>query len=54
MPIVPHKARKVCLVCGKPSPRTICDVCARRLKSEALRNEIQDEKEGKRHFSFPE
>jgi hypothetical protein len=51
MPVPKHA---VCIVCGKPSHGTICDVCARRLKKEALRNEIQDVKEGKRHSSFPE
>lgn len=50
----PKPMQGVCMVCGKPSNRTICVVCANRLKREALRNEIEDEKQGKRHSSFPE
>jgi hypothetical protein len=37
-----------CLMCGKPSLRLICALCAGRLKREALRGEIEDEKQGKR------
>ncbi len=40
--------RTLCLVCGRPTPRLICTLCAARLKREALREEIEDEKHGKR------
>ena len=40
--------RTLCLVCGRPSLRPICTLCAARLKREALREEIEDEKHGKR------
>lgn len=42
------KYRHVCLVCGTPSTRLICLLCAERLRREALREEIEDEKRGKR------
>jgi hypothetical protein len=38
----------ICLMCGKPSLRVICPLCAGRLRREALREEIGDEKHGKR------
>lgn len=41
--------RPLCLVCGRPvGVRLICSVCAARLRREALREEIEDEKQGKR------
>ena len=42
------RAKAVCLICGKPSIRMICLLCAGRLCREALREEIDDEKHGKR------
>lgn len=42
------RSKPVCLTCGKPSLRLICPLCAGRLRREALREEIQDEKQGKR------
>lgn len=42
------RSRAVCLICGKPSLRMICPLCARRLRYEALEEEIADEKQGKR------
>ena len=42
------RLRTLCLVCGRPSLRPICALCAARLKREALREEIEDEKHGKR------
>jgi hypothetical protein len=35
-------------MCGRPSQRIICVLCASRLRREALREEIEDEKQGKR------
>jgi tight adherence protein C len=32
------KKRQVCLVCGQPSTKTICDACSDRLRAEALDN----------------
>ena len=40
------RLRTLCLVCGRPSLRPICALCAARLKREALREEIEDEKHG--------
>lgn len=47
---MPNKIRSkaVCLMCGKPSVRLICLLCASRLRKEALREEIEDERQGKR------
>jgi len=42
------RLRTRCLVCGRPSLRLVCAVCAVRLKREALHEEIEDEKQGKR------
>ena len=42
------RSKSVCLMCGKPSLRLICVLCAGRLRREALREEIGDEKQGKR------
>lgn len=42
------RSKSVCLICGKPSVRVICILCAGRLRREALREEIGDEKHGKR------
>lgn len=42
------RSKEVCLMCGKPSVRLICLLCASRLRKEALREEIEDERQGKR------
>lgn len=42
------RSRAVCLLCGKPSLRLFCPVCAKRVRREALQEEIADEKQGKR------
>jgi hypothetical protein len=36
--------RQVCLLCGKPSSKTICDACADRLRGEALEKKKKEEK----------
>jgi hypothetical protein len=41
-------SKAVCLLCGKPALLLICPLCARRLRREALREEIAHEKHGKR------
>ena len=41
-------SKSLCLICGKPSVRLVCLQCAARLRREALREEIEDEKHGKR------
>lgn len=42
------RSKAVCLICGKPALPLICPLCAGRLRREALREEIEDEKQGKR------
>lgn len=42
------RSKAICLICGKPSLRIICALCAGRLRREALHEEIEDEKHGKR------
>lgn len=48
-----QKNKHRCPVCGRASTRLICALCAERLRREALHEEIEDEKQGKRpaHFS---
>jgi hypothetical protein len=36
-----------CVVCGKPSPTTICPHCQARIQGEAVDKKIQIEKKGK-------
>jgi hypothetical protein len=43
-----YSSKALCLICGKPSLRLICLPCAARLRREALHEEIEDEKRGKR------
>jgi hypothetical protein len=42
----------VCQVCGKRSLSLICHGCAERLRREAFRNDIEDEKQCKPHSHF--
>jgi predicted nucleic acid-binding Zn ribbon protein len=42
--VVAEKQHQVCLICGKPSPKTICDACADRLRGEALEKKKKEEK----------
>lgn len=48
MPNKKIRSRAICLLCGKPSLRLICPLCAGRLRHEALEEEIADERQGKR------
>jgi hypothetical protein len=41
---VPEKKKPVCMMCGKPSEKTICNACAERLRGEALNRKKKDEK----------
>jgi hypothetical protein len=43
-----NERNRKCLLCGRPTIRMFCLLCAARLRREALRNEIEDEKEGKK------
>jgi ribosomal protein L32 len=38
------RSKAVCLMCGQPALPLICSLCARRLRREALLEEIEDEK----------
>ena len=40
----PEHAKQVCNLCGKPSPDTICDACADRVRAEALDRKKHEEK----------
>jgi len=42
------RSKAVCLMCGQPALPLICPLCSRRLRREALREEIEDERQGKR------
>ena len=37
-----HKA--VCMLCGKPSGKSICDACAQRVQSEHLDKKLKRDK----------
>ena len=36
--------KQVCLICGKPSIKTICDACSDKVRGEALNRKKKDEK----------
>lgn len=36
--------KQICLICAKPSTKTICDACAERLRGEALDQKKKNEK----------
>ena len=36
--------QQVCLICGKPSAKSICAACADKLRGEALNKKKKDEK----------
>jgi recombinational DNA repair protein RecR len=40
----PEHANEVCNICGKPSPNTICDACADRVRADALDRKKHEEK----------
>lgn len=44
--MVSNKKHEVCLVCGQPSPKVICALCARKLTEEAqhVHNRREQEK----------
>lgn len=44
--------RRKCLLCGRPTMQLVCLFCAARLRREALRIEIEDEKKGKKPHHF--
>jgi hypothetical protein len=38
-----EKGRQVCLICGKPLPKSICQPCSDRLRGEALKKKKKEE-----------
>ncbi len=36
--------KQVCMLCGKPSTKTICQACAEKLRGEALNKKKKEEK----------
>jgi hypothetical protein len=41
--IVEKKVKKqVCMLCGKPSPKSICDLCAGKVQGEVLNKRKKD------------
>lgn len=38
------KSKPVCMLCGRPSPKSICDGCAQRVQSEQLGKKTKQEK----------
>ena len=43
-PMPDKTTHQVCLICGKPSSKTICDACSDRLRGEALEKKKKEEK----------
>jgi hypothetical protein len=39
----PERATRVCNICSKPSPSTICEQCSERLRMEALARKKREE-----------
>jgi len=40
---VSKKKRQICMICGKPSAKEICEACAERLQGEALEKKKKEE-----------
>jgi hypothetical protein len=43
---VAEKKKQICMICGKPSAKTICDACSERVRGEALNKKKKEEKAG--------
>ncbi len=41
---VDQPKKQVCMLCGKPSTKTICQACAEKLRGEALNKKKKEEK----------
>lgn len=39
--------KRVCMVCGKPSPTTICEPCEAKIRGEALEQRHEVDKAGR-------
>jgi hypothetical protein len=39
--------KKTCMICGKPSPDTICESCKIKIQAEAIEKKQEIEKEGR-------
>jgi hypothetical protein len=44
---VESQQHRVCMLCGKPSPESICEQCKSKVQGENLRKKIQTDKAGK-------
>ena len=42
--MVPAAKRQVCMICGKPSAKTICEACAEKVRGEALEKKKKEDK----------
>ena len=41
---MPPAKRQVCMICGKPSAKTICEACAEKVRGEALGKKKKEDK----------
>ncbi len=41
---VGQSQKQLCMICGKPSDKTICDACSERIRGEALNKKKKEEK----------
>mgnify|MGYP001570266180 CR=1 FL=1 len=42
-----EEKKRICMVCGKPSPTTICSQCEAKIRGEALEHKHEVEKAGR-------
>ena len=41
---VGQSKRQLCMICAKPSEKTICDACSEKVRGEALHKKKKEEK----------
>jgi hypothetical protein len=41
---VEQKKKSLCMLCGKPSPRSICETCSARVQGEAMHKKKKEDK----------
>jgi hypothetical protein len=42
-----EQKKKLCMICAKPSEKSICDACSEQLRGEALNKKKKEEKPAK-------
>lgn len=39
-----QKKKSLCMLCGKPSPRSICETCSARVQGEAMHKKKKEDR----------